>query len=222
MGEAKVGLGSATKPPRHPDLAASALLTPSCSVSKGFNIFIDPPSPTGVSKNPDGGQRPPQNIQATNLLPQFEQVVATSYAPTDVGHTPTLRVQGNIPHDCNSLWVWNPAGNQHNDELSQMVPTQFVSVWVPAMAGFFEEEAYTTKCRGYLAIKLCWESRASQQLKLSLVIDHWIDEVIKWTGGVGQATPGVRCPQHRVGPCPVTLKRFRENFGARDKSKNWE
>jgi hypothetical protein len=54
---------------------------------------------------------------------------------------------------------------------------------------------------------------------LSLVTDHWIGEVIKWTGGVGQATPGVRCPQHRVDLCPVTLKQFRETLSAKDKEK---
>ena len=85
-----------------------------------------------------------------------------------------------------------------------------------------QKHAHTTKCQNYCTTKCCWEGRALKQFFLSLVIDHWIGEVIKWTAGEGQATPGVRCPQHRVGLCPVTLKRFRRQPFSQRQGKQLE
>ena len=181
----------ATAPTRNLDLAASASSTPPGLRSRGFHIFVDPPSPTGESKRSDGRQWPPKNIQPPNT-------------PRD---SCTIKVQN---HD-------GETGHPEHNLLPQTVPTQSLYAWIPAEVGSIG--VHTTKCRSYPTIKFCWEGRALKQFFLSLVTDHWIGEVIKWTDGVGQATPGVRCPQHRVGLCPVTLKRFRETLSAKDKEK---
>jgi hypothetical protein len=73
VGEAKGGLGSATEPPRHLNLAASALPTPTCLNSRGFHIFIDPPSPAGDSK----GQ--PNTPQHSQLIQIWDQVGKTGH-----------------------------------------------------------------------------------------------------------------------------------------------
>ena len=170
-GGSKRGARKRHRTPRQLNLAASALPTPSCLDSRGFHIFINPPSPAGDSK----GQ--PNTPQDSRLIQVQDQVGKT--------------------------------GHPEHNQLPQTVPTQSNFVWIPAEAGF--TEAYTTKCWDYLTIKFCWEGRAFKQFFLSLVIDHWIGEVIKWTDKVDQATPRVWCPQHRVGPCPVTFKRFRKD-----------
>jgi hypothetical protein len=71
--EAKVGLGSATEPPRHLNLAVSALPTPSCLDSRGFHIFIGPPSPAGDSK----GQ--PNTPHDSRLIQVHDQVGKTGH-----------------------------------------------------------------------------------------------------------------------------------------------
>ena len=98
----------ATAPTRNLDLAASASLTPPGLRSRGFHIFVDPPSPTGESKRSDGGKWPPKNIQPPNT-----------------------------PRDSRTIQVWNHDGETGHPEhnlLPQTVPKQSLYAWIPAEA----------------------------------------------------------------------------------------
>ncbi len=234
--------GTLKSPLRH-HTVPSKLPTPTCMDSRGFQIYIDPPSPLEASISSDHSQRSRVKTDigrdhVTNLQFQFKPGLSLSSSPIEATQmqtrSPTLVVvpseQRGVKHqhlakETVSLLPTTPRGlsvegyvcreqktvgetgfNLEHNKLPRKDTAQLFNAWVLEGAGFKEHTKQNAKAT---LPQCCWDGRALKQFLLSLVIDHWIGEVIKWTEGVGQATPGVRCPQHRVGLCPVTLKRFR-------------
>jgi hypothetical protein len=183
----KGGPGSAiTEPPRHPDPAASALPMPSCLRSKGFHIFVDPPSPAGDSKGSGRGHRPLEDLQAINLLPQFEQKV---FAPP----SPPLALESPPPyHRITRLSAIESEGDTFRSVAAtagETVQSTVQSGSGSRLAGGWKGgdrdssdgmQPITIRTQhGKFAIPQSM-SKATIRVILSLRIVHWRYEVIKW------------------------------------------
>jgi hypothetical protein len=90
VGEVKGGPGSATEPPRHPDLTSPTLPAPWCLGSRDFHIFVDPLSPAGDSNCSGSEHWPPRNAHRINLLLKFKQEDAVPPLSTNIVRAPPL------------------------------------------------------------------------------------------------------------------------------------
>ena len=187
-GVTKGGPGSATEPPRHPDsdLAASALPIPSCLRNRGFHIFVDPPSPAGDSKGSGRGHRPLEDLQAINLLPQFEQEV---FAPP----SPPIALESPPPyHRITRLSTIESEGDTFRSVAAtagETVQSTIQSGSGSRLAGGWKGgdrdssdgmQPITIRTQhGKFALPQSM-SKATIRVILSLRIVHWRYKVIKW------------------------------------------